>query len=133
MADRLTFELVTPERLLLSAQVDMVVVPGAEGEFGVLPGHAPLVSTLRPGVISVHDEKSVQRIFVRGGFAEVTADGLTILAEEAIDLAGLDRSGLEARIRNAEDDVADAKADAQRAAAQAQLDGLRALQGSLPL
>ncbi len=133
MADRLTFELVTPERLLLSARVDMVVVPGTEGEFGVLAGHAPLVSTLRPGVISVHDEKAVQRIFVRGGFAEVTADGLTILAEEAIDLAGLDRAGLEARIRNAEEDVADAKADAPRAAAQAQLDGLRALQGSLSL
>ena len=92
MADRLTFELVSPERLLLSAQVDMVVVPGTEGEFGVLAGHAPLVSTLRPGVISVHDEKTIQRIFVRGGFAEVTAAGLTVLAEEAIDLATLDRS-----------------------------------------
>ena len=131
MADRLTFELVSPERLLLSAQVDMVVVPGTEGEFGVLAGHSPLVSTLRPGVISVHDEKTIQRIFVRGGFAEVTAAGLTVLAEEAIDLADLDRAGLEVRIRNAEEDVADAKSDAARAGAQAQLDGLRALQGSL--
>ncbi|CAN0102023.1 unnamed protein product [Phaeothamnion confervicola] len=131
MADRLTFELVSPERLLLSAQVDMVVVPGTEGEFGVLAGHAPLVSTLRPGVISVHDEKSIQRIFVRGGFAEVTAAGLTVLAEEAIDLATLDAATLSARIKDAEEDVADAKSDIARASAQAQLDGLRALQGSL--
>lgn len=131
MADRLTFELVSPERLLLSAQVDMVVVPGTEGEFGVLAGHAPLVSTLRPGVISVHDEKAIQRIFVRGGFAEVTAAGLTVLAEEAIDLADLDRAGLEARIKDAEEDVADAKSEAARTRAQAQLDGLRALQSSL--
>ncbi len=131
MADRLTFELVSPERLLLSAQVDMVVVPGTEGEFGVLAGHAPLVSTLRPGVISVHDEKSIQRIFVRGGFAEITAAGLTVLAEEAIDLADLDRAGLDARIKDAEEDVSDAKSDTARASAQAQLDGLRALQGSL--
>ena len=131
MADRLTFELVSPERLLLSAQVDMVVAPGTEGEFGVLAGHAPMVSTLRPGVISVHDEKTIQRIFVRGGFAEVTAAGLTVLAEEAIDLATLDAAALSAHIKNAEEDVADAKSDISRASAQAQLDGLRALQGSL--
>ncbi|MGK2871688.1 MAG: F0F1 ATP synthase subunit epsilon [Alphaproteobacteria bacterium] len=131
MADRLTFELVSPERLLLSAQVDMVVVPGTEGEFGVLAGHAPLVSTLRPGVISVHDEKAIQRIFVRGGFAEVTPDGLTVLAEEAIDLASLDTAALNARIKDAEEDVADAKSEIARASAQAQLDGLRAVRESL--
>ncbi len=131
MAGNLTFELVSPERLLLSAQVDMVVVPGTEGEFGVLAGHAPLVSTLRPGVISVYDEKNIQRIFVRGGFAEVTAAGLTVLAEEAIDLADLDRAGLDARIKDAEEDVADAKSEQARASAQAQLDGLRTLQNSL--
>ncbi|MDO9458994.1 MAG: F0F1 ATP synthase subunit epsilon [Alphaproteobacteria bacterium] len=131
MADRLTFELVSPERLLLSAQVDMVVVPGTEGEFGVLAGHAPLVSTLRPGVISVHDEKAIQRIFVRGGFAEVTPDGLTVLAEEAIDLATLDTAALNARIKDAEEDVADAKSEIARASAQAQLDGLRAVRESL--
>ena len=131
MADRLTFELVSPERLLLSSQVDMVVVPGTEGEFGVLAGHAPLVSTLRPGVIFVHDEKSIQRIFVRGGFAEVAATGLTVLAEEAIDLATLDAAALSARIKDAEEDVADAKSDIARASAQAQLESLRALQGSL--
>lgn len=131
MAERLTFELVSPERLLLSAQVDMVVVPGTEGEFGVLAGHAPLVSTLRPGVIVVYDDKSQQRIFVRGGFAEVTAEGLTVLAEEAIDLATLDAAALAARIKNAEEDVTDAKTEASKARAQAQLDSLRAIQGSL--
>jgi len=131
MAERLTFELVSPERLLLSAQVDMVVVPGTEGEFGVLAGHAPLVSTLRPGVISVHDEKNIRRIYVRGGFAEVTSSGLTVLAEETIDLASLDRAGLESHIRNAEEDVADAKSETARAAAQKQLEGLRALAANL--
>ena len=128
---KLLLEVVTPDRALLSEQVDMVVVPGTEGEFGVLAGHAPLVSTLRPGVISVYDEKNIQRIFVRGGFAEVTAAGLTVLAEEAVDLADLDRAGLDARIKDAEEDVADAKSDAARARAQAQLDGLRAVRESL--
>jgi F-type H+-transporting ATPase subunit epsilon len=131
MADRLTFELVSPERLLLAAQVDMVVVPGSEGEFGVLAGHAPLVSTLRPGVIAVHDEKSIRRIFVRGGFAEVTSSGLTVLAEEAIDLATLDSADLNARLKDAEEDVADAASETARVRAQAQLDGLRALAANL--
>ncbi|MSP44020.1 MAG: F0F1 ATP synthase subunit epsilon [Alphaproteobacteria bacterium] len=131
MAERLTFELVSPERLLLSAQVDMVVVPGTEGEFGVLAGHAPLVSTLRPGVISVYDEKTTRRIYVRGGFAEVTPAGLTILAEETIDLASLDRAELDARIKDAEEGVADAISETARAAAQTQLEGLRALAANL--
>lgn len=131
MAERLTFELVSPERLLLSAQVDMVVVPGTEGAFGVLAGHAPLVSTLRPGVVSVHNEKTIRRIYVRGGFAEVTPAGLTVLAEETIDLASLDRAELDARIKDAEEDVADAISETARAAAQTQLEGLRALAANL--
>lgn len=131
MADKLNFELVSPERLLLSAQVDMVVVPGTEGEFGVLAGHAPLISTVRPGVIVVYDDKAQRRIFVRGGFAEVNAEGLTVLAEEAIDLAALDADALNARIRDAVEDVADATTEAARARAQEQLDSLRAVQASL--
>lgn len=131
MAGKLHFDLVSPERLLLSAEVDMVVAPGAEGEFGVLLGHAPLVSVLRPGVISVHDEKNIRRIFVRGGFAEVNTAGLTVLAEEALDLADVNADALNRRIKDAEEDVADAKTDAARAAAQAHLDSLRAVRDSL--
>lgn len=131
MAGKLQFDLVSPERLLLSAEVDMVVAPGAEGEFGVLLGHAPLVSVLRSGVISVHDEKNIRRIFVRGGFAEVNAAGLTVLAEEALDLAELNADALNRRIKDAEEDVADARTDAARAAAQAHLDSLRVVRDSL--
>ena len=109
----------------------MVVAPGVEGEFGVLLGHAPLVTVLRPGVVSVHDEKAVRRIFVRGGFAEVNAAGLTVLAEEAFDLAEVNVEALNQRIKNAEEDLADAQTDAARTAAQANLEGLRVIRDSL--
>jgi F-type H+-transporting ATPase subunit epsilon len=131
MAGKLHFDLVSPERLLLSEDVDMVVAPGVEGEFGVLLGHAPLVTVLRPGVVSVHDEKAVRRIFVRGGFAEVNAAGLTVLAEEAFDLAEVNAEALNQRIKNAEEDLADAQTDAARTAAQANLEGLRVIRDSL--
>ncbi|MFZ5914504.1 MAG: F0F1 ATP synthase subunit epsilon [Pseudomonadota bacterium] len=131
MAGKLHFDLVSPERLLLSEDVDMVVAPGVEGEFGVLLGHAPLVTVLRPGVVSVHDEKAVRRIFVRGGFAEVNAAGLTVLAEEAFDLAEVNAEVLNQRIKNAEEDLADAQTDAARTAAQANLEGLRVIRDSL--
>ena len=131
MADKLAFELVSPEKLLISAQVDMVVVPGTEGDFGVLSGHAPVVSTLRPGVIDVNDDTAEARIFVRGGFAEVTPAGLTILAEDALNLAELDTAELDQRIQNATEDVADAADDITRAAAQAVLDNLREIRATL--
>jgi F-type H+-transporting ATPase subunit epsilon len=84
MADTLKFDLVAPERLLLSEQVDMVIVPGTDGYFGVLPKHAPVISSLRPGVIDVHQGGQVARqFFVAGGFAEVGAAGVTVLVEEA--------------------------------------------------
>ncbi len=86
----LHFELVSPERLLLSADVASVTIPGTEGEMGILPGHAPVLSTLRPGVITVTRETGQpERIFVRGGFAEVNAQGLTVLAETALPMAEL--------------------------------------------
>ena len=116
MADQIQFELVSPERLLLSEPVEMVVVPGVEGDFGVLPGHAPLVSTVRPGVIAVFEGgKVVQRIFVARGFAEVTAERCTVLAEQATPVADIDRAATEGEIRDARDDLADAKDDAERA------------------
>jgi F-type H+-transporting ATPase subunit epsilon len=93
MADLFNFELVSPERLLSSGQVAMVVVPGVEGDFGVLPGHAPLMSTIRPGAIAIYEADSntlTRRIFVDGGFAEVSDKGLTILAESAIPVSDID-------------------------------------------
>lgn len=99
MADKVNFELVSPERLLLSEEVDMVVVPGAEGDFGVLGGHAPVISTVRPGTITVYQGTAVStRIFVAGGFAEVTADRCTVLAEEAAPVEDIDRAAVEAQL-----------------------------------
>ena len=132
MADKLQFDLVSPERLLLSEGVDMVTVPGKEGDFGVLAGHAPVMTTLRPGVINVDDAgKSQQRIFVRGGFAEVTPKGLTILAEKAIPLEELDAGMLDQEIQNAQEDVNDAKSDDARQSAQEKLDHLKQLREAL--
>ncbi|HUK59763.1 MAG TPA: ATP synthase F1 subunit epsilon [Stellaceae bacterium] len=105
MADKLQFELVGPEKLLLSEPVGMVVVPGTEGNFGVLPGHALFISTVRPGVIDVYAEglpNITERIFVSGGFAEVTPERCTVLADEALPLSSLDRAALEAEARELE-------------------------------
>ena len=132
MADKLHFDLVSPDRLLLSEEVDQVLVPGSEGDFGVLPDHAPVMSTLKPGVLEVSGAASGDtRIFVRGGFAEVTPKGLTVLAEEAIPLAELDVAQLDQKIQDASEDVADAKDDAARDAAQLTLDHLRQLRENL--
>ncbi len=119
MADKTQFELVSPERLLISQAVDMVVVPGTEGDFGVLPDHARLISSVRPGVIAVFDGGQVtDRIFVAGGFAEVTGERCTVLAEEAIPLAELERGRIETELKDARDDLTDAKTDTDRAAAE---------------
>ena len=106
MAERLTFELVSPERLLFSTDVEMVVVPGDEGDFGVLAGHAPLVSTVRSGVIDVYESDSIsERIFVAGGFAEVVPGRCTVLAEEAVNLKEVEKSTVEERIRRNEQSI----------------------------
>jgi len=119
---KVAFELVSPERLLLSEDVDMVEVPGEEGDFGVLVRHAPLISTLRPGVIKVHDGGSVtQRIFVAGGFAEVTPQRCTVLAEEAVEVGEIDKAAAEQRLSDARDDLLDAKDDIQKAVAERQI------------
>lgn len=100
MPERVQFELVTPERLLLSQAVDMVVVPGTEGNFGVLPGHALLISTIRPGTIDVYEGQTVtQRLFVAGGFAEVTPERCTVLADEAVAADALDRAAIAAELQ----------------------------------
>ncbi|MBL6597254.1 MAG: ATP synthase F1 subunit epsilon [Alphaproteobacteria bacterium] len=109
MADTTMFELVSPERLLMSKEVSMVVVPGADGFFGVLPRHSPLLSTLLPGVIDVYEDGSVtDRIFVAGGFAEVTEDRCTVLAEEATQVAELDIEAAEGRLSDLRDELKDA-------------------------
>ena len=100
MAERVQFELVTPERLLLSEMVEMVVVPGTEGNFGVLPGHAPLISSIRPGTIDVYEGQTItRRIFVVSGIAEVTPERCTVLADEALSPDELDRGSIEAELQ----------------------------------
>ena len=98
------FELVTPERLLVSTEVEMVVVPGSEGNFGVLPGHAPLISTIRPGTVDVYENRTTisERLFVAGGIAEVTPDRVTVLADEAMGLDTLDRAALQSELQEVE-------------------------------
>jgi F-type H+-transporting ATPase subunit epsilon len=96
------FELVSPDKLVFSGEVDQVDVPGAEGDFGVLAGHAPTVSTLRPGILTVHGAGGQQQMVVLGGFAEVSAEGLTILADIAESIEKMDRETIAARIREME-------------------------------
>lgn len=119
METKVEFELVAPDRLLLSEPVEMVVVPGAEGDFGVLVKHAPLISGVRPGVIRVHDDGQVRHsIFVAGGFAEVTPSRCTVLAEQAVPVEDIDAEQVQQDMRNAREDLEDAKDDNQRQAAQ---------------
>ncbi len=119
---KVEFELVSPERLLVSEPVDMVVVPGAEGDFGVLPRHAPLISTVRPGVIRIYEGNQVtSEIFVAGGFAEVTGSRCTVMAEMAMPVGDIDRAKVEAELRDLQDDEKDAKSDEERASVQAKI------------
>jgi len=120
MADKIEFELVSPEKLLVSQPVEMVVVPGAEGFFGVLPGHAPMIVTVQPGVIDIYADNmtSISRqIFVAGGHCEVTERRVTVLAEEATDLdriRGLNRADLEKAVADLDEDIAEAKTETER-------------------
>ena len=115
MADRVEFELVSPEKLLISKAVDMVVVPGAEGDFGVLPRHSPLISAIRPGVIHVYEGNQISdRIFVAGGFAEVTLARCTVLAEEALPIAEIEPAKVEASLKDLRDDLLDATSDSEK-------------------
>ncbi|MCA3574561.1 MAG: F0F1 ATP synthase subunit epsilon [Aestuariivirga sp.] len=128
----LHFELVSPARLLFSGNVASVTIPGTEGEMGIYPGHSPILSTLKPGVVTVYkDGGSTDRIFVRGGMVEVNPQGLTLLAEVAIPMAELSREALAQQIKNAEEDLADAKpGEAQRKATET-LEHLKALQSAI--
>ncbi|MSP51790.1 MAG: F0F1 ATP synthase subunit epsilon [Alphaproteobacteria bacterium] len=115
MAGKIVFDLVSPDRLLVSTEVDQVDVPGSEGDFGAMAGHQALVASLRPGLVVLHDAgRGPIRYFVRGGFAEVTAERCTVLAEHAIAVADLDRAELERQLKDANEDIADAKSDDDR-------------------
>lgn len=131
MADTLNFSLVSPERELINGQVEHVVVPGAEGEFGVLPGHAPVLAMIKPGVLRVINGADTRRIFVNGGFADVTPEGLTILAEEALDLADVTLASVESDLKDAQDDVRDSSSDAARAVAQAKVERAELIKAAL--
>ena len=132
MPDKVHFDLVSPERLLMSEDVDMVTLPGTDGDFGVLPGHAPVLSSLRPGVIEVKGGETPDlRLFVRGGFAEVDAEKVIVLAEEAVPLSEFDVAALDARILDTEEDLAAAKSDAERAQLTEALDHMRLLRAAL--
>jgi F-type H+-transporting ATPase subunit epsilon len=133
MADMFQFELVAPEKLIFSDAVEFVVVPGMEGDFGVLPGHALLLSTVRPGVVEIHeDNQPKHRYFVSGGFAEVTGDRCTVLSTETIPIDDIDREATQKRLESAELEWRDASSDEDRkkyeadvTVAQAMLDALK--------
>ena len=128
MAGTFKFELVTPERMALSEDVGQVVVPGVEGDFTVLPGHAPVISALRPGIVDVTlPDARRTRIYVKGGFAEVDADHLTVLAERALDVEAMDAATVAAELATAEADLAAATDDAARLAAASAVERLRAM------
>lgn len=117
MADRVQFELVTPERLVISTEVEMVVVPGTDGNFGVLPGHSPLISTIRPGMIEIYENRVVtERIFIVSGIAEVTPERCTVLAEEAMPLSALNRAEAESELQTIEGNLPSLRDQVSRAA-----------------
>ena len=131
MAETLHFDLVSPERRLFSGDVEQVVVPGEEGDFAVLPKHAPFMTVIRPGAITVSDGGQDSRTFIHGGFAEVTPNGLTILAEEAIPVADIDAEKLAQDIADLREDLDVAKTDEEREEIEASLERLVAMQASL--
>ena len=132
MADTVEFELVSPERLLLSLPVEMVVVPGSEGDFGVLPGHAPMISTVRPGVISIWQDGTVdRRVFVAGGVAEVQPERCTVLAEEAVPLEDADEGQAERRIDEAREALERAADEGDAGEARKRLAAAEALRAAI--
>jgi len=131
VAGTFKFELVSPERILLSEDAEQVMVPGAAGDFTVLVGHAPVMSTLRPGVLDATFPDARKRMFVKAGFAEVQPDRLTVLAEHALDLAELDGQSLAAEIEAAKAELADAKGERALGQAAAVVERLKALQGTV--
>lgn len=132
MAEKIPFDLVSPERLLLSEDAEMVTLPGAEGDLGVLAGHEPLITTLRPGLIDVKGGvRGDERFFVMGGFADISPSKLTILAEEAFPVASVDAAAIDQRIVDVKEDLLGAKTELERARLAATLDALTELRVAL--
>ena len=132
MAQSFQFELVSPERLLVSDQVESVIIPGAEGEMTVMASHAPVMTTIKPGVVTVKSASGAEeRYVVFGGFADVLPSGCTVLAESAVAVKDIDRADIARRIQEAKEDVADAKTDEHRTKAEAFLHQLTTLEGAL--
>ena len=127
----LHFDLVSPERVLFSGDVDQVDLPGAEGDMGILAGHAPLVTALRPGILTIFRGGAGEPIVIGGGVAEVGPGGLTVLADHAVALESFDGMTLAADIKDAEEDMADATDQEQRDKLARRLDQLKALQAAL--
>ena len=131
MAEAFQFSLVSPERELFSGPVTQVDAPGVEGDFGVLAHHAPFMTTLKPGVVRIFEDGAVTPVFVRGGFADVTPAGFTILAEEAVRLAEVNAADLETQIANARSDANDPGDEARRKAGAEKLAYLEAIKSAL--
>ncbi|GGC51066.1 F0F1 ATP synthase subunit epsilon [Chelatococcus reniformis] len=131
MPEPFPFELVAPERLLFSGPVEAVIVPSVEGDMTVLAHHAPVMAVLKPGLITVEEGGRAQQIFVRGGFADIRPDGLTILAEHAVPREELSPAMLDIAIQDAQEDVDDATTDQQRTVALQRLGQLREVRGVL--
>lgn len=128
------FELISPEKLVFSGEVEAVIVPGTEGEFTVLKDHAPLISSLKPGIVVIDESPAKKsRLFVPGGFAEVAPSGLTILADQAIDVSDLDAAALDAEAEKAAALASEAKSDEARRAAAEKCDQLRELKSALKI
>jgi F-type H+-transporting ATPase subunit epsilon len=125
------FDLVSPEKLLFSGDVDQVDVPGSEGDFGVLAGHAPLMTTLRPGILVLHREAGALRVVVNGGFAEVNPQGLTVLADFAVPVEDFDATVLADEIKTTADNVAAVQDGPARDKLARRLDQLKMLQATL--
>jgi F-type H+-transporting ATPase subunit epsilon len=125
------FELVSPERLLYAGEVSQVDVPGEEGEFGVLAGHAPYIATLKPGLLTIHSNGEPRRIMVRGGLAEIGPTGVTVLAEQAVPVTEIDAAMIIQAIKDCEEDIADAENDMSRDKALARLEQLQTLKSAL--
>ncbi len=132
MAEPFNFELVSPERLLLSESVNEVIIPGTDGEMTVMSNHAPLMTTIKPGIVEVRSESGdSKRYVVFGGFADILPDGCTLLAESAVAVEDIDHEALAQRIQDTREDLQDAKTDADKARISEQLDNLLTLQNAV--
>ena len=125
------FDLVSPEKLLFSGEVEQVDVPGSEGEFGVLAQHAPMVATLKPGILTIFEGSERLRVVVFGGFAEVSPQGLTVLADNAVPVDELDVATIAAEIKDTEEDLADTSDEVVRDKCRRKLEQLRAVQAAV--